>query len=39
MKPNDLVIITQDIEGIVENSVGMIKSICEKDVLVHFVKK
>lgn len=39
MKPNDLVIATQDIEGIVKNSVGLIKSICKKDVLVHFVEK
>lgn len=39
MKPDDPVIATQDIDGIVENSVGLIKSICKKDVLVHFVEK
>ena len=39
MKPDDLVIATQDIDGIVKNSVGIIKSIYQKDVFVHFVGK
>ena len=30
MKPDDFVIATQPINGIVENSVGIINSICEK---------
>lgn len=37
MKPNDLVITTQDIDGIDEYSVGIIDSMCQTDVRIYFV--
>ena len=39
MEPNDFVIATQPINGIVKNSVGIINSICEKGVQVDFIGK
>ncbi len=37
MKPDDFVIATQPINGIVINSVGIINSLCEKGVQVYFL--
>lgn len=37
MKPDDFVIATRPINGIVINSVGIINSICEKGVQVYFI--
>ena len=37
MKPDDFVIATQPINGIVINSVGIINSLCEKGVQVYFI--
>ncbi|MYK16721.1 endonuclease [Candidatus Poribacteria bacterium] len=39
MKPDDFVIATQPINGIVKNSVGIINSICEKGAQVYFIGK
>ena len=39
MEPNDFVIATRLINGIVINSVGIINSICEKGIQVHFIGK
>lgn len=39
MEPNDFVIATRLINGIVINSVGIIKSICEEGVQVYFIGK
>lgn len=39
MEPNDFVIATRLINGIVINSVGIIKSICEKGIQVYFIGK
>lgn len=37
MKPDDFVIATRPVNGIVINSVGIINSICEKGVQVYFI--
>ena len=37
MKPDDFVIATQPVNGIVINSVGIINSLCEKGVQVYFI--
>ena len=39
MKPDDFVIATQPVNGVVINSVGIVNSICEKGVQVYFVGK
>jgi hypothetical protein len=39
MKPKEFVVATRPINGIVENSIGIINSICPEGVLVYFVGK